>query len=87
MSHFNRTVKFLSHVKRKLREANKCLHILRSLRKDGYNTPVEIDNLFKAIVLPKITYAVPVYGASQVDLNTIQRFLKGVTSEVTLLTF
>ena len=49
-----------SHVKGKLREANKCLYILRSLRKDGY-TQVEIDHLFKAIVLPKITYALPVY--------------------------
>ena len=49
--------------------------ILRSLRKDGY-TQVEIDHLFKAIVLPKITDALPVYGASQVDLNTIQCFLK-----------
>ena len=37
---------------------------------------VEIDHLFKAIVLPNITYALPVYGASQVDLNTIQCFLK-----------
>ena len=46
--------KFSSHVKGKLREANKCLYILRSLRKDGY-TQVEIDHLFKAIVLPKIT--------------------------------
>ena len=27
--------KFSSHVKRKLREANKCVYILRSLRKDG----------------------------------------------------
>ena len=54
--------KFSSLVKGKLREANKCLHILRSLRKDGY-TQVEIDHLFKAIVLPKITYALPVYGA------------------------
>ena len=42
--------KFLSHVKGKLREANKCLYILRSLRKDRY------------IVLPKTTYALSVYG-------------------------
>ena len=28
--------KFSSHVKGKLREANKYLYILRSLRKDGY---------------------------------------------------
>ena len=67
--------KFSSHVEGKLREANKCLYILRSLRKDGY-TQVEIDHLFKAIVLPKFTYALPVYGASHVDLNTIQCFLK-----------
>ena len=40
------------------------MNILRSLRKDGY-TQVEIDHLFKAIVLPKITYALPVYGWSQ----------------------
>ena len=44
--------KFSSHVEEKLREANKCLYILRSLRKDGY-TQEEIDHLFKAIVLTK----------------------------------
>ena len=37
--------KFSSHVKGKLREANKCLYILRSLRKNGY-TQVEIRLLF-----------------------------------------
>ena len=67
--------KFTSHVKGKLRKANKCLYILRSLRKDGY-TQVEIDHLFKPIVLPKVTYALPVHGASQVDSNSIQCFLK-----------
>ena len=75
MSHYKNDCKFSFHVNGKLREANKCLYILRSVRKDGY-TQVEIDYLFKAIVPPKITYAVPVYGASQVDLNTIQCFLK-----------
>ena len=44
-------------------------------KKDGY-TQVEIDHLFKAIVLPKITHALSVYGACQVDLNSIQCFLK-----------
>ena len=39
---------------------------------------VERGYLFKAIVPPKITYALPVYGASQVDLNTIQCFFKKV---------
>ena len=62
--------KFSSHVKGKLREANKCLYILRSQRKDEYT------HLFKAIVLPKITYALPGNGDSQVDLNTMQCFLK-----------
>lgn len=42
----------------------------------GFYTQIEIDHLFKAIVLTKITYALPVYGASQADLNTIQCFLK-----------
>lgn len=40
------------------------------------NTQVEIDHLFKAIVLPKIAYTLPVYGASQADLNTVKCFLK-----------
>ena len=79
--------KFLSHVKGKLQEANKCLYILRSLRNDGY-TQVEIDHVFKAIVLPKITYHFQSMENSQVDLNTIQCFLKGCnkrryTSELT----
>ena len=70
-----RDCKFTSHVKGKLRKANKCLYIIRSLRQDGY-MQVKIDHLFKAIVLPKITYALPVCGASQEDLNTIHCFLK-----------
>ena len=83
--------KFSSHVKGKLREANKCLYILRSQRKDGY-TQVEIDHLFKAIVLLRITYALPVYEASQVDLNAKQCFLKRYnkrryTSELISMTF
>ena len=83
--------KFSSHVKGKLPETNKCLYILRSPRKDGY-TQVEIDHLFKAIVLPKITYALQVNGASQVDLNTMQCFLKRCnrrryTSELISMTF
>jgi hypothetical protein len=32
--------------------------------------------LFKAIVLSKITYCLPVYGASEADLNVIRSFLK-----------
>jgi len=36
---------------------------------------VEIDHLFKSLVLPNFTYCLPVYGASEPDLNIIQRFL------------
>lgn len=66
--------KYSIHVKTKLWEANKCLYIIRSLRKEGY-TQHEIDHLFKALVLPKFIYALPVYGASLSDLNIIQCFL------------
>ena len=57
------------------RKTSVCMFISRSLRKEGC-TQVEIDHLFKAIVLPKITYALLIYVASQVDLNTIQCFFK-----------
>ena len=35
----------------------------------------DIDSLFAAIVLPKITYGLSVYAASPPDLNTVQTFL------------
>ena len=44
--------KFGLHVKAKLHEANKCLFVIRSLRKEGY-TQDEIDHLFNSIVIPK----------------------------------
>ena len=66
--------RFISHVSGKLKEANKCLYILRSLRRDGLSQ-AGVDNLFKSIVLPKITYGLSVYGASQPELSTVQRFL------------
>ena len=50
------------------------MHVLRSLRKDQYSQ-VEIDNLFKSLVLPNFTYCLSVYGASELDLNMIQLFL------------
>ena len=37
--------KYSAHVKTKLWEANKCLYIIRSLRKEGY-TALELDHLF-----------------------------------------
>ena len=62
------------HVKKKLIKANKSLHILRTLRKEGYNQ-LEIDLLFNTIVLPNINYALSVYAASEVDLTPVQCFL------------
>ena len=60
--------KFPTHVKSKLIKANKCLFILRSLRKEGYKQ-TEIDLLFNTLVLPNITYALSLYAASESDLT------------------
>ena len=68
------SLRYTKHVKVKLYEANQCLYILRALRKEGY-TQDAIGHLFKAIVLPKFMYALPVYGASSSDVNLVQRFL------------
>ena len=62
--------KFSSHVKVKLVKANKCLHILRTLRKEQYDQ-TQIDLLFKTIVLPNLTYDLSVSGAYERDLNTV----------------
>ena len=58
----------------KLIKANKCLFILRSLRKEGYSQ-AELDHLFSSIVLPSITYGLPVYGASEAELTAMHCFL------------
>ena len=66
--------RFTEHIQRKLFEAKKCLYVLRSLTKEGYNQ-VETDHLFQYLVLPKISYGLPVYAASVPELNTVQQFL------------
>ena len=66
--------RFDCHVHVKLIKANKCLFILRSLRKEGYSQ-VELDHLFSSILLPSITYGLPVYGASEAELTAMQCFL------------
>ena len=58
----------------KLVKANKCLHVLQTLRKEHYSR-AEIDHLFISIVLPNFSYALSVYGASESDLMVIQNFL------------
>ncbi|XP_028414886.1 uncharacterized protein LOC114537971 [Dendronephthya gigantea] len=72
---FQEDSRFTIHVYEKLKKANKCLFILRSLRKEGYNQK-EIDHLFTTLVLPNITYAVSVYGASKPELAKIEYFLR-----------
>ena len=67
--------RFTEHIKRSLFEANKCLYVLMRLRKEEYNQ-VEIDHLFQSLVLPKISYGLPVYVASLPELNTVQQFLR-----------
>jgi len=51
---------------------NACL---RGLRKEGSKQD-DLDLLFKAIVLSKLTYGLSIYGASKADLNIIECFLK-----------
>ena len=55
-------------------KANKCLFVLRSLRKEGFSQG-EVDHLFSALVLPNFTYGLPVYGAVDSDLTVIQNVL------------
>ena len=66
--------KFRAHVNLKLIEANKCLHVSRTLRKEQYSQ-AEIDYLFTSLVLPHFIYGLSVYGDSEPDLNIIQNFL------------
>ena len=71
---FQPNCKFSTHLKDKLCKANKCLYVIRCLRKEGC-TQVEVDHLFSSIVLPNITYALSVYGASESELTIAQQFL------------
>ena len=78
--------KFRAHVNLKLIKANKCLRVLRTLRKEQYS-PAEIDHLFTFLVLPNFIYGLPVYGASEPDLNVIQKFLDVVSAVLFLTPF
>ena len=61
---FQPNCKLSTHLKEKLYKANKCLYVIRCLRKEGCSQ-AEVDHLFSSIVLPNITYALSVYGASE----------------------
>ena len=71
---FQPNCKFSTHLKEKLRKANKCLYVIRCLRKEGCSQ-AEVDHLFSSIVLPNITYSLSVYGASESELTIAQQFL------------
>ena len=73
---FQEDIRFTIHVHKKLKKANGCLFIIRSLRKEGYRQE-EIHHLFITLVPPNITYALSVYGASKPELTKIQGFVLG----------
>ena len=71
---FQPNCKFSTHLKEKLCKTNKCLYVIRCLQKEGCSQ-AEVDHLFSSIVLPNITYALSVYGASESELTIAQQFL------------
>ena len=70
---FQNNSRFTAHIKNKLLEANECLFVIRSLKKEGVCQD-DIDHLFNDIVLPKLTYGLSVYAASKPELTTVQKF-------------
>ena len=68
---FQPNCKFSTHLKEKLCKGNKCLYVIRCQRKEGYSQ-VEVDHLFSSIVLPNISYALSLYGASESELTIAQ---------------
>ena len=46
--------RFNEHIKVKLQEANKCLYVIRYLRKEGYQQ-LYVDYVYRSIPLPKLT--------------------------------
>ena len=69
--YFQEDSRFVNHIKEMFTKANKGLHVLRSLCKEGYSQ-LGTDNLLKAIVLPDLVYGLSVYGASKAELSTVQ---------------
>ena len=58
-----------------MKQIYRGLHISRCLRKEGY-TQDEVDYFFNSVILPKITYGLPIYGASPPELTVVQNFLR-----------
>lgn len=49
--------------------------MIRCLRKQGYHQ-LDVDYILRSIVLPKLTYGLPVYAYSIPELTTVQNFLQ-----------
>ena len=49
--------------------------MIRCLCKEGYQQ-LDVDYVFRSIVLPKVTYGLPVYASSRPELTTAQNFLQ-----------
>ena len=58
---FQWNCKYASHVREKLVKANKCLHVIRTPRQEGYNQE-EPDYLFQSIIMPNFSYGLSVYS-------------------------
>ena len=71
---FQENCKYSEHVRARLIKPNKCLFVLRPLRKEGFSQG-EVDHLLSTLVLPHFTYGLPVYGAVDSDLMVIQNFM------------
>ena len=52
---FQENCKYSLHIKAKLLKANRCLYVIRSLRKEGASQE-EVDKLFNSLVLPVLNY-------------------------------
>ena len=65
--------RFNEHIKVNLQEANKCLYVIRCLRKEGYQQP-DVHYVFRSIVLPKLIYGLPIYASLIPELITVQKF-------------
>ena len=72
---FQENCKYSKHIKAKLLKANRCLYVIRSLRKEGARQE-EVDKLFNSLILPILTYGLSIYGASDSDLTVVQAFLE-----------
>ena len=48
---------------------------LSCLPKEGYQQP-DLDYVFRSIVLPKLTYGLPIYASSTPEVTTVQNFLQ-----------